>query len=161
MLISLTLSSHFKSFECWKSFLVLCFEMSSFIFSYNGCLEIMLNLISEKPDRYMIIVATHNEESVRRAVTRYVFVPWRLGWSVVVIAVVLIRMLRLCFSMEELGLHGDGSSVCFGQLLGMCDHVSLTLGKTSPLILNGFVLLAVWNTSDSSSPLSSARFLGV
>ncbi|XP_050981080.1 hydroxyproline dehydrogenase [Labeo rohita] len=69
--------------------------------SYNGCLGIMLNLISEKPDRYMIIVATHNEESVRRAVTR----------------------------MEELGLHGDGSSVCFGQLLGMCDHVSLTLAQ--------------------------------
>ncbi|XP_016122066.1 probable proline dehydrogenase 2 [Sinocyclocheilus grahami] len=61
----------------------------------------MLNLISEKPDRYMIIVATHNEESVRRAVTR----------------------------MEELGLHRDGNSVCFGQLMGMCDHVSLTLAQ--------------------------------
>ncbi|KAK7123123.1 hypothetical protein R3I94_020041 [Phoxinus phoxinus] len=69
--------------------------------SYNGCLEIMLNLISEKPERYMIIVATHNEESVRRAVTR----------------------------MDELGLHRDGNSVCFGQLLGMCDHVSLTLAQ--------------------------------
>ncbi|XP_051770108.1 hydroxyproline dehydrogenase [Ctenopharyngodon idella] len=69
--------------------------------SYNGCLEIMLNLISEKPERYMIIVATHNEESVRRAVTR----------------------------MEDLGLHRDGNSVCFGQLLGMCDHVSLTLAQ--------------------------------
>ncbi|KAG1933400.1 hydroxyproline dehydrogenase isoform X1 [Pimephales promelas] len=69
--------------------------------SYNGCLEIMLNLISEKPERYMIIVATHNEESVRRAVTR----------------------------MEELGLRRDGNSVCFGQLLGMCDHVSLTLAQ--------------------------------
>ncbi|KAK2877014.1 hypothetical protein Q8A67_021110 [Cirrhinus molitorella] len=69
--------------------------------SYNGCLEIMLKLISEDPERYMIIVATHNEESVRRAVTR----------------------------MEELGLDRDGSSVCFGQLLGMCDHVSLTLAQ--------------------------------
>ncbi|XP_051530945.1 hydroxyproline dehydrogenase [Myxocyprinus asiaticus] len=69
--------------------------------SYNGCLEIMLNLISEKPERYMIIVATHNEESVRRAVTR----------------------------MEQLGIGRDGSSVCFGQLLGMCDHVSLTLAQ--------------------------------
>ncbi|XP_067225523.1 hydroxyproline dehydrogenase [Chanodichthys erythropterus] len=69
--------------------------------SYNGCLQIMLNLISEKPERYMIIVATHNEESVRRAVTR----------------------------MEELGLQREGNSVCFGQLLGMCDHVSLTLAQ--------------------------------
>lgn len=69
--------------------------------SYNGCLEIMLNHISEKPERYMIIVATHNEESVRRAVTQ----------------------------MVELGIVKDSSSVCFGQLLGMCDHVSLTLAQ--------------------------------
>ncbi|NP_001002391.2 hydroxyproline dehydrogenase isoform X1 [Danio rerio] len=69
--------------------------------SYNGCLELMLKLIAEKPERYMMIVATHNEESVRRAVTH----------------------------MAELGLHRDGNSVCFGQLLGMCDHVSLTLAQ--------------------------------
>ncbi|XP_059387616.1 hydroxyproline dehydrogenase isoform X2 [Carassius carassius] len=69
--------------------------------SYNGCLEIMLRLVSEKPERYMIIVATHNEESVRRAVT----------------------------CMEELGLDRDADAVCFGQLLGMCDHVSLTLAR--------------------------------
>ncbi|XP_034049127.1 hydroxyproline dehydrogenase-like [Thalassophryne amazonica] len=31
--------------------------------------------------------------------------------------------------MEELGIDKDGGSVCFGQLLGMCDHVSLTLAK--------------------------------
>ncbi|XP_030630426.1 hydroxyproline dehydrogenase [Chanos chanos] len=69
--------------------------------SYNGCLDIMLNLISQEPARYMIIVATHNEESVRHAVTR----------------------------MGELGIDKDGGSVCFGQLLGMCDHVSLTLAQ--------------------------------
>ncbi|XP_056626499.1 hydroxyproline dehydrogenase [Triplophysa dalaica] len=69
--------------------------------SYNGCLDIMLNLIREKPENYKIIVATHNEESVRRAVTR----------------------------MMELGIDKDSSSVCFGQLLGMCDHVSLTLAQ--------------------------------
>ncbi|XP_043086872.1 hydroxyproline dehydrogenase isoform X2 [Puntigrus tetrazona] len=69
--------------------------------SYNGCLELMLRLISEKPERFMMIVATHNEESVRRAATR----------------------------MQELGLHRDAGAVCFGQLLGMCDHVSLTLAQ--------------------------------
>ncbi|KAI4897524.1 hypothetical protein NFI96_018360 [Prochilodus magdalenae] len=69
--------------------------------SYNGCLEVVLNLISQHPDRYKIIVATHNEESVRKAATR----------------------------MAELGIDRDGGSVCFGQLLGMCDHVSLTLAQ--------------------------------
>ncbi|XP_035997651.1 hydroxyproline dehydrogenase isoform X2 [Fundulus heteroclitus] len=69
--------------------------------SYNGCLDVMLEAISQKPDRCRVIVATHNEESVRRAANR----------------------------MEELGIDKDGGSVCFGQLLGMCDHVSLTLAK--------------------------------
>ncbi|XP_043958863.1 hydroxyproline dehydrogenase isoform X1 [Gambusia affinis] len=69
--------------------------------SYNGCLDVMMDAIAQKPDRYRIIVATHNEESVRRAAKR----------------------------MEELGIEKDGGSVCFGQLLGMCDHVSLTLAK--------------------------------
>uniref|UniRef100_A0A4W4GNC4 Proline dehydrogenase n=1 Tax=Electrophorus electricus TaxID=8005 RepID=A0A4W4GNC4_ELEEL len=69
--------------------------------SYNGSLEIMLNLISQNPDRYKIIVATHNEESVRRTITQ----------------------------MDELQISRDGGLVCFGQLLGMCDHVSLTLAQ--------------------------------
>ncbi|KAM8837914.1 hydroxyproline dehydrogenase isoform 1-T2 [Spinachia spinachia] len=69
--------------------------------SYNGSLDVMLEAISQKPERFRIIVATHNEDSVRRAARR----------------------------MEELGMDNDGGSVCFGQLLGMCDHVSLTLAK--------------------------------
>ncbi|MEQ2175540.1 Hydroxyproline dehydrogenase, partial [Goodea atripinnis] len=69
--------------------------------SYNSCLDVMMDAISQKPERNRIIVATHNEESVRRAAKR----------------------------MEELGIDKDGGSVCFGQLLGMCDHVSLTLAN--------------------------------
>uniref|UniRef100_A0A8C6WW69 Proline dehydrogenase n=1 Tax=Neogobius melanostomus TaxID=47308 RepID=A0A8C6WW69_9GOBI len=68
---------------------------------YNGSLNTMLEVISEQPERYRIIVATHNEESVRLSAHR----------------------------MEELGIHKDDGSVCYGQLLGMCDHVSLTLAK--------------------------------
>ncbi|KAM9506795.1 hydroxyproline dehydrogenase isoform 2-T3 [Salvelinus alpinus] len=74
--------------------------------SYNGSLDILLELISRDPQRYRIIVATHNEESVRRAVQR----------------------------MGELGIDKDGGSVCFGQLLGMCDHVSLTLAQQGYLV---------------------------
>ncbi|KAG7492222.1 hypothetical protein MATL_G00011490 [Megalops atlanticus] len=69
--------------------------------SYNGSLDIMLDLISQNPERYRIIVATHNEESVRHAVSR----------------------------MAALGIDKSIGSVCFGQLLGMCDHVSLTLAQ--------------------------------
>uniref|UniRef100_A0A3Q3VMP2 Proline dehydrogenase n=1 Tax=Mola mola TaxID=94237 RepID=A0A3Q3VMP2_MOLML len=69
--------------------------------SYNGSLDVMLRVISQSPERYRIIVASHNEESVRLAAQQ----------------------------MEELGIDKDGGSVCFGQLLGMCDHVSLTLAK--------------------------------
>lgn len=69
--------------------------------SYNGSLSAMLEVISQKPERCRMIVASHNEESVRRAA------KW----------------------MEELGINKGGGSVCFGQLLGMCDHVSLTLAK--------------------------------
>ncbi|KAL2101813.1 hypothetical protein ACEWY4_003574 [Coilia grayii] len=69
--------------------------------SYNGSLDILLNLISQNPGRYQIIVATHNENSVRHTAIR----------------------------MGVLGIQRDGGSVCFGQLLGMCDHVSLTLAQ--------------------------------
>lgn len=43
--------------------------------------------------------------------------------------------INLFFRMTELGIARDGGSVCFGQLLGMCDHVSLTLGKYHHLLL--------------------------
>ncbi|XP_054623195.1 hydroxyproline dehydrogenase isoform X1 [Dunckerocampus dactyliophorus] len=69
--------------------------------NYNGLLEMMLKVIAQDPGNYRIIVATHNEESVRRAA------KW----------------------VEELGIDKKGGCVCFGQLLGMCDHVSLTLAK--------------------------------
>lgn len=44
-------------------------------------------------------------------------------------AVYDIAIVYIIFRMEELGIDNDGGSVCFGQLLGMCDHVSLTLGE--------------------------------
>ncbi|XP_004388159.1 hydroxyproline dehydrogenase [Trichechus manatus latirostris] len=68
--------------------------------SYSRCLELMLTHVSRRGPLCHLMVASHNEESVRHATKR----------------------------MWELGIPLDGP-VCFGQLLGMCDHVSLALGQ--------------------------------
>ncbi|XP_043372967.1 hydroxyproline dehydrogenase isoform X2 [Dermochelys coriacea] len=69
--------------------------------SYQRCLDLLLELVARDGQRCQLIVASHNEASVSHAVRR----------------------------MEELGIAKDGGAVCFGQLLGMCDHVSLALGQ--------------------------------
>ncbi|KAM9267303.1 hydroxyproline dehydrogenase [Morus bassanus] len=68
--------------------------------SYGECLELALGLAARDGEAVGVMVATHNEASVLRAARR----------------------------MEELGIPRQGGGVCFGQLLGMCDHVSLALG---------------------------------
>lgn len=50
-----------------------------------------------------IMVASHNEETVGYTVNK----------------------------MREYGIHPLDRVICFGQLLGMCDHISLPLGKCS------------------------------
>ncbi|XP_064331542.1 LOW QUALITY PROTEIN: hydroxyproline dehydrogenase [Phalacrocorax carbo] len=69
--------------------------------SYGECLEVALALAAREGEAVGVMVATHNEASVLRAARR----------------------------MEELGIPRQGGGVCFGQLLGMCDHVSLALGE--------------------------------
>ncbi|XP_068779339.1 LOW QUALITY PROTEIN: hydroxyproline dehydrogenase [Struthio camelus] len=69
--------------------------------SYRRCLDLGLELAARRGPRFGLMVASHNEESVLHAARR----------------------------MEELGIPRPGPSVCFGQLLGMCDHVSLALGR--------------------------------
>ncbi|XP_034492542.2 hydroxyproline dehydrogenase isoform X1 [Marmota flaviventris] len=73
--------------------------------SYSRCLELMLSLVSHHGPMCHLMVASHNEESVRQATKR----------------------------MWELGIPLDGP-VCFGQLLGMCDHVSLALGQAGYMV---------------------------
>ncbi|NP_001365221.1 hydroxyproline dehydrogenase isoform 2 [Homo sapiens] len=73
--------------------------------SYSRCLELMLTHVARHGPMCHLMVASHNEESVRQATKR----------------------------MWELGIPLDGT-VCFGQLLGMCDHVSLALGQAGYVV---------------------------
>ncbi|XP_073502120.1 hydroxyproline dehydrogenase isoform X1 [Phyllobates terribilis] len=74
--------------------------------SYQRSLDRLLQLIARDGAKHNLIIASHNEESVLHAAQR----------------------------MAELGIVGSGGAVCFGQLLGMCDHVSLTLGRAGYLV---------------------------
>ncbi|XP_053120291.1 hydroxyproline dehydrogenase [Hemicordylus capensis] len=69
--------------------------------SYQRCLDFALDRVAAARGRFELIVATHNEASVMHAVQR----------------------------MAEMGINKNAGPVSFGQLLGMCDQVSLALGQ--------------------------------
>ncbi|XP_034993061.1 hydroxyproline dehydrogenase isoform X1 [Zootoca vivipara] len=69
--------------------------------SYQRCLDFGLDQVSRARGRFEMIVATHNEASVMHTVQR----------------------------MAEMGIDKGAGPVSFGQLLGMCDQVSLALGQ--------------------------------
>lgn len=52
--------------------------------------------------RIGIMVASHNEDTVRFAIDK----------------------------MKEIGISPEDKVICFGQLLGMCDFITFPLGKT-------------------------------
>lgn len=56
---------------------------------------------NEQKDRLGIMVASHNEDTVRYAIQL----------------------------MKEHGIGPGDKVVCFGQLLGMCDHITFPLGE--------------------------------
>ncbi|XP_006818452.1 hydroxyproline dehydrogenase-like [Saccoglossus kowalevskii] len=68
---------------------------------YNQNLVMLLKLIKKHGKRYNMIIASHNEESINLAVNK----------------------------INELGIDKTDGTVCFGQLLGMCDQVSYALGQ--------------------------------
>uniref|UniRef100_A0A670ZEZ8 Proline dehydrogenase n=1 Tax=Pseudonaja textilis TaxID=8673 RepID=A0A670ZEZ8_PSETE len=69
--------------------------------SYRHCLDFGLDQVSQGKERFEMIVATHNEASVTHAVQR----------------------------MSQMGINKNAGPISFGQLLGMCDQVSLALGQ--------------------------------
>ncbi|XP_071521888.1 proline dehydrogenase 1, mitochondrial-like isoform X2 [Panulirus ornatus] len=74
---------------------------------YHDCLEeclrrIKFNKSIGETQKIAIMIASHNEDTVRHTVKK----------------------------MSELGIHPLDRVLCFGQLLGMCDHISFPLGKS-------------------------------
>lgn len=57
------------------------------------------------PKKIAIMVASHNEDTVRFAIEK----------------------------MQEIGIHPEDKVICFGQLLGMCDYITFPLGKNPPV----------------------------
>ncbi|XP_001663619.2 proline dehydrogenase 1, mitochondrial isoform X3 [Aedes aegypti] len=55
----------------------------------------------EDPKKIAIMVASHNEDTVRFAIEK----------------------------MKEIGIHPEDKVICFGQLLGMCDYITFPLGQ--------------------------------
>lgn len=78
--------------------------------SFHKCLQEVLTRVSGNKENLNVMVASHNEDTVRYT----------------------IQM------MNELKIKPEDKIVCFGQLLGMCDHVTFPLGKFIQL----FVLLS-------------------
>ncbi|XP_077996527.1 hydroxyproline dehydrogenase-like [Glandiceps talaboti] len=73
---------------------------------YNQNLQMYLELIGRHGNRFNIIVASHNEDSISLAIQK----------------------------MQELGIGQRDGTVVFGQLLGMCDQVSYVLGHAGYLL---------------------------
>ncbi|CAG4968185.1 unnamed protein product [Parnassius apollo] len=70
--------------------------------SFHRCLkEILGRAKMESKDRVGIMVASHNEDTVRYAI----------------------------HLMKEHNIRPEDKVVCFGQLLGMCDHITFPLGQ--------------------------------
>merc|ERR1719232_1571842 len=75
---------------------------------YHKCLSECMHRMSElkkipgKEQRVGIMVASHNADTVRFAIER----------------------------MKKLGIKGDERLICFGQLLGMCDNLTFSLGQS-------------------------------
>ncbi|XP_054664683.1 hydroxyproline dehydrogenase [Grus americana] len=93
--------------------------------SYAECLELALGLAAQDGDDVGVMVATHNEASVLQATQR----------------------------MEELGIPRQGGGVCFGQLLGMCDHVSLALGEAGYAVYKSMP----YGTAEATLPYLARR----
>ena len=68
--------------------------------AYDSAVDLLLHHVASTSSNVGVLVATHNHQSVRRAVE----------------------------TMQRLGLQNDSPGVHFATIMGMCDHISLALG---------------------------------
>ncbi|XP_050352996.1 proline dehydrogenase 1, mitochondrial [Nymphalis io] len=80
-----------------------CDSVAATTDSFHRCLKEILGRVKTEPngDRLGIMVASHNEDTVRYAIQL----------------------------MKEHDIKPGDKVVCFGQLLGMCDHITFPLGQ--------------------------------
>lgn len=67
----------------------------------------------EDPSKIAIMVASHNEDTVRFAIEK----------------------------MKEIGISPEDKVICFGQLLGMCDYITMPLGELLCNFINLFSII--------------------
>ena len=60
----------------------------------------------QDPKKIAIMVASHNEDTVRFAIEK----------------------------MKEIGISPEDKVICFGQLLGMCDYITMPLGESKEIL---------------------------
>ncbi|KAA0189255.1 Proline dehydrogenase 1 mitochondrial [Fasciolopsis buskii] len=69
---------------------------------YESCVdEVLRSVVVHPAGRVAVMMATHNEDTIRFILKR----------------------------MEEFGIQPEKRIICFGQLFGMCDHISFNLSN--------------------------------
>lgn len=82
----------------------------------------------EDPKKIGIMVASHNEDTVRFAIEKLVKTSSNIFINFIFRNIV-IHILIVFFRMKEMGISPEDKVICFGQLLGMCDYLTFPLGK--------------------------------
>ncbi|XP_062593110.1 hydroxyproline dehydrogenase-like [Saccostrea cucullata] len=95
--------------------------------NYNRSMDIMLNNIAKYPGKFSTIIASHNEDTIKRGISK----------------------------LNELGIprRGTEQKVFFGQLYGMSDFISQSLGQAGYMIHKSIP----YGTIDEALPYLSRR----
>ena len=93
--------------------------------NYNKCMD----YVFDNMEMSELMIASHNEQSTRYAIDRMAAmnIP-RRGEAPYRGKLLTVRGIMLIYLLFSADPHKAGMAVYFGQLLGMCDHVSYSLG---------------------------------